>query len=122
MGKSETKTIKLSHVWLYVKDASRSIKFYQNIIGFKVAETFPHGALFYTGSILLGIHQEEGNRKSQPGSLVMILKTNNIKETHKELVARGVVFAGKIRQEPYGEIISFKDPDGYAWELVEEAN
>lgn len=120
MGKSKTKAIKLSHIWIYVKDTSRSITFYRDLIGFRVAEIFPDGALFYTGSILLGIHQEKGDRISQPGSTVMILKTNNVEETHKELIVRGVVFEDKIRQEPYGKIVSFKDPDGYSWELVEE--
>lgn len=119
MEKTENETVKLSSIWLYVKDVSGSIKFYRDVIGFKVAETFPHGALFYTGSVLLGIHKEV-SRKSQPGSAVMVLKTNNIEKTHKELGARGVVFEGQIRQERYGKIIHFKDPDDYSWELVEE--
>lgn len=119
MENTHNRINKLSHIWLYVKDTTRSIKFYRDLIGFNITETFPHGALFSTGSILLGIHREEGNRKSHPGSIVLILKTDNIETTHKELRARGLVFQGKIRQEPYGKIVSFKDPDHYSWELVE---
>lgn len=119
MKESSSDTIKLSHIWLYVKDTSRSIKFYRDVIRFKVVETFPHGALFDAGSVLLGVHREVSIR-SQPGSTVLILKTNNIEKAHSELRARGLVFEGKIRQESYGKIVYFKDPDGYSWELVEE--
>ena len=114
--------IQLSHIWLYVKDTSTSIKFYRDVIGFKITETFPDGSLFHAGSILLGIHREEGDRKSLPGSTVLILRTNNIEKTYKELKARGVTFDGQILDKPYGKIVSFKDPDGYIWELVEEPN
>mgnify|MGYP001605893748 CR=1 FL=1 len=122
MKQSENNIVELSHIWLYVKDTSISVKFYRDIVGFEVAETFPDGALFQTGSILLGIHREKGDRKCQPGSTVLILRTINIDRTYKEFKSKGLIFSSEIKQEPYGKITSFKDPDGYSWELVEEPN
>ena len=51
---------------------------------------------------------------------MLILKTKYIAKTYKGLRDRGIIFDGKIKQEPYGKIVQFKDPDGYHWELVEE--
>ncbi|MBI2620927.1 VOC family protein [candidate division WWE3 bacterium] len=118
--KQNIQSSELSYIWLYVKDTKTSIRFYRDVLGFKIAETFPHGALFYVGSILLGVHREEGIRKSQPGSTVLILRTNNIDKTYKDLQTKGLLFDREIKQEPYGKIVPFKDPDGYHWELVEE--
>ncbi len=110
----------VSHIWLYVADTTRSIIFYRDVIGLEVTETFPHGALFYGGGVLLGIHREEGGRRSRPGSAVIILKTVAIEKAYKRLEKRGVIFDTPIRKEPYGMIASFKDPDGYILELVQE--
>ena len=120
MEKPNISSNELSHVWLYVNNTKISIRFYRDIVGFKVAETFPDGALFYTGSVLLGVHRKMGAKKSQPGSIVLILRTKHIAKTYKGLRDRGIIFDGKIKQEPYGKIVQFKDPDGYHWELVEE--
>ncbi len=120
MKKQNIQSNKLSHIWLYVKDTKTSIRFYRDVLGFKIAESFPDGALFYVGSILLGVHREEGIRRSQPGSTVLILRSNNIDKTYKDLQTKGLLFDRQIKQEPYGKIVPFKDPDGYIWEIVEE--
>lgn len=120
MGKLNSQSLRLSHIWLYVKETKRSIKFYQDVVGLRSTETFPDGALFSGGGVLLGIHREEGDRKSNPGSTVFIFKTDNIEKDYKKLLKRGVIFKTPIRKEPYGRIASFKDPDGYLLEIVQE--
>lgn len=122
MKRSNKTTDELSHIWLYVKDTKVSVSFYRHVLGFKIAEIFPDGALFRVGTILLGVHREEETRKSQPGSTVMILRTINIEKTYRDLQTKGLIFDGEIKQKPYGKIISFKDLDGYLWEIVEEPN
>jgi len=113
----EGTSFKVSHIWLYVKDTQKSIQFYRDIIGFKVVETFPDGALLKAGEILIGVHREEDDRKSLLGGTSVIIYTQNIQKGYGILRQRGVTFLTQIEKEPYGLIASFKDPDGYLLEL-----
>ena len=110
-------SLKLTHFWLYVRDTQRSIQFYRDILGFDVLQTFPDGALLKAGSIQLGIHREEDDRKSQPGGISIILYTSDIKRDYETLLRNGVRFLTQIQKQPYGQIASFNDPDGYLLEL-----
>lgn len=120
MSRSNLKSHTISHIWLYVKDTKRSISFYQDVISLRLTETFPDGGLFSGGGVLLGIHREEGGRKSNPGSTIIIFKTDNIEKDYKRLSKLGIIFETPIRKEPYGEIASFKDPDGYLLRIFQE--
>ena len=119
--KTENLPLKVSHIWLYVKDTRASIKFYRDTLGFKVVETFPDGALLNAGAILIGIHREEADRKSQPGGTSIILHTKYIEKSFEMLRQRGVDSLSKIEHEPYGRISTFKDPDGYLLEIWQPA-
>ena len=123
MAKMETENLllKVSHIWLYVRDTQASIKFYRDTLGFKVVETFPDGALLNAGGILIGIHREEADRRSQPGGTSIILHTKHIEKSFEMLRQRGVESLGKIEHEPYGRIATFKDPDGYLLEIWQPA-
>ena len=114
---TEKPALKVSHIWLYVKDTQASINFYHDTLGFQVVETFPDGALLNAGGILIGIHREEADRKSQPGGTSIILHTNHIEKSFDMLRQRGIEFPREIESEPYGRIATFKDPDGYLLEL-----
>jgi catechol-2,3-dioxygenase len=52
-GNGKKTSLRVSHIWLYVKDIQTSIKFYRDTLGFKVVETFPDGALLNAGGILI---------------------------------------------------------------------
>ncbi len=114
---TEKLPLNVSHIWLYVKDTKMSIQFYHDTLGLSLVETFPDGALLNAGGILIGIHREEADRKSQPGGTSIILHTNHIEKSFDMLRQRGVRFLRMIENEPYGRIASFKDPDGYLLEL-----
>jgi catechol 2,3-dioxygenase-like lactoylglutathione lyase family enzyme len=112
------KGLRISHLWLYSKDTSKSIQFYRDVLGFQVVETFPDGALLQGGGILLGIHREEGDNKSHPGGTLLVLHTNNIKGSFEELDRKGVRFLKpEILKAPYGQVADFRDPDGYLLEI-----
>ena len=114
---TEKPALKVSHIWLYVKDIQASIRFYRDTLSLEVVETFPDGALLNAGGIFIGIHREEEDRKSQPGGTSIILHTRDIEKSFDMLRQRGVEFPRKIGSEPYGRIATFKDPDGYLLEL-----
>src|SRR5260370_33544767 len=83
-------SLKLTHFWLYVRNTQRSIHFYRDILGFDVLQTFPDGALLKAGSIQLGIHREERDRKSRPGGMSIILNSSDIKKDCAILLRSGV--------------------------------
>ncbi len=114
----ERTSLRVSHVWLYSKDTRQSIQFYRDVLGLKVVETFPDGALLQGGGILLGIHREEGDRTSHPGGTLIVLQTNNIQRTFEELQQKGVKFLRtEIEREAFGQIADFRDPNGYLLEI-----
>ena len=113
----EKPTLRLTHFWLYVKDTENAIRFYRDTLGFEIFETFPDGALFKAGGIQLGIHREEADRKSHPGGTSIIFHTADIKKAYETLQRKGVRFLTQIEREPFGQIASFRDPDGYLLEL-----
>jgi len=117
MKETEKPAFKVSHIWLYVKDTQVSIRFYRDTLGFRLVETFPDGALLNAGGILIGIHREDRDRKSQPGGTSIILHTEYIEKSFDMLRQRGIEFPREIESEPYGRIATFKDPDGYLLEL-----
>lgn len=113
----ESAPLKISHIWLFVKDVQKSIQFYKNAVGLEMVETFPHGALLKAGEVLIGIHLEERELKSQPGGTSITLYTNNIQKDYELLRQRGVPFQTHVVKQPYGLSATFKDPDGYLLEL-----
>ena len=114
-------TPKVSHVWLYVKDMSQSIRFYSDILGFKIVARFPDGALLDTGGVLIGLHREVLDRKSHHCGNTIILETGDVEKSFKELSGKGVRFATPVRREDYGIGADFRDPDGYILELWQPA-
>ena len=114
----ETDNLRASHVWLYVRDIERSISFYQKVLGLELAGTFPHGALFRSGEILIGIHSEEADRRSKPGGTLIVLQTDDIGRSHEMLKKRGIKFLREhVQTEPFGSVADFLDPDGYLLEI-----
>ena len=114
----EKAKLEVSHVWVYSKDVAKSIAFYKNTIGLEIAGHFPHGALFRAGQVLLGVHEEEGDRKSMPGGTLIVLRTENIHRSFEHLKHKGVRFlTDDVVSEDFGQVLDFRDPDGYLLEI-----
>jgi catechol 2,3-dioxygenase-like lactoylglutathione lyase family enzyme len=115
---TDKKALRISHLWLYSKDTAKSIRFYRDVLDFRVVESFPDGALLQGGGILLGIHREEGDRKSKAGGTLLVLQTNNIERSFEELKQKGVKFLKpQIEKAVFGAVADFKDPDEYLLEI-----
>ena len=67
---------------------------------------------------MLGIHREEGDRKSKAGGTLLVLQTNNIERLFEELKQKGVKFLKpQIEKAVFGAVADFKDPDEYLLEI-----
>lgn len=107
-------------MWLYVKDVEKSVSFYQKVLGLDLAGRFSHGALFRSGGILIGIHAEEDDRKSEPGGSLIVLQSDDVGRSYELLKRRGVRFlTDRVQTEQFGSVADFKDPDGYLLEIWE---
>lgn len=49
----------------------------------------------------------------------VFLTTEDVRATHKELVARGVEFADEPTEQPYGMDASFRDPSGNQIRIIQ---
>ena len=112
---------KIYACWIYVSDIKKSIRFYQNI-GFELKFIEEDGAwaefdLGETSFALLQRPAEKGSVQSVKTRIMF--EVNDIEEMRRHLVSLDVKLIGEIREEPYGKLLTFEDPDGHWLEFFE---
>jgi len=126
---SPVKIRKIGHVVIQVRDLERSMKFYTEVLNFRVSDRSPEGAVFLTS---LGEHHTvglfpsagEGAATSQKGDVRLhhfameVESLDALFEARDYLKERGVpiVFEGRHRMGGHTSI-EFLDPDGFQLEL-----
>jgi catechol 2,3-dioxygenase-like lactoylglutathione lyase family enzyme len=126
---SPVKIRKIGHVVIQVRDLERSMKFYTEVLNFRVSDRSPEGAVFLTS---LGEHHTvglfpsagESAATSQKGDVRLhhfameVESLDALFEAREYLKERGVpiVFEGRHRMGGHTSI-EFLDPDGFQLEL-----
>jgi len=126
---SPVKIRKIGHVVIQVRDLERSMKFYTEVLNFRVSDRSPEGAVFLTS---LGEHHTVGLFPSAGESAATSQKDavrlhhfameveslDALFEAREYLKERGVpiVFEGRHRMGGHTSI-EFLDPDGFQLEL-----
>ena len=98
-------------VFLYVRECPTMLSFYRDTRGFAVTYENEHFASLRTGE---GAEVElHGGRDSggEGNHWFLHVTVDDIEAVREALGARGVAVS-EIREEPYGKIASFKDPEG----------
>jgi predicted enzyme related to lactoylglutathione lyase len=110
----------IDHVYYWVSDMDRAVKFYEEILGLPLArrdgETW---AEFDAGPIRLNLHQGVEGWPPQPGGATAVFRVDDLEAARSELEGRGVEFGHAAEVGEYARYATFSDPDGNTLQLIE---
>jgi len=102
---------KFDAVFYYVSDLDCAVRFYRNVLGFKL-HSRDYVARFYLGAVLFELVPTPDSGKLQgKGNARLCLEVENIQDSISELRAKGVAIQDAETKEN-GTLTSFRDPDG----------
>jgi predicted enzyme related to lactoylglutathione lyase len=103
---------RIDGVFVYVRDFPRMLDFYRDTLGFAVAYQNDHFAsLRSSEGAEIELHGGRESTGSEGNHWFLHITVEDIQATAEELSRRGVTVS-EIREEPYGKIAGFKDPEG----------
>lgn len=110
---------KIYACWVYVSDLQRSIEFYQNI-GFRIKLIDSDWVEFDFGETSFAILKRPENKgKVIPQKTRIMFETDDIRLVFDTLRKANTKLIGEIREETYGKLLTFEDPDGHWLEFYE---
>jgi lactoylglutathione lyase len=113
---------KLTTIMLIVKDMDRSVAFYRDVVGLELEMHTPEWSSLSAGNISLGLHPESQYSKVSPSMGCSFgFEVSDIGSVVQELKSKGVTMMLEPVQQDFGWLGIFKDPDGYAVQLVQLA-
>lgn len=114
---------KIYAVWIYVKDFKESRDFYEGILGLKPGYKEGEWLEYDLGETKLAILQREPEQGSlKPQKMRTMLQVDDIASMKERLLEHNVKLVGDIRDEGYGKLLTFEDPNGHWLELFEPAS
>ena len=130
---------KVSLVSLIVDEYDPAIEFFVDVLGFELVEDSPSTTNdgrpkrwvvvrppnAQTGLLLAradGEEQEAAVGRQMAGRVGFFLEVDDFDAMFHRMKAAGVEFVGDPRQEPYGQVVVFRDIAGNTWDLLGPAN
>src|SRR6185295_17015724 len=111
------------NITVYVSDMDRSIRFYSETLGLKLAYRFGNNwASIEAGrGLTIGLHPASAQMPAgRKGSMAIGLELDgSIHEAMKALEAKGVKFQGPVNEGKAGSFVGFDDPDGNSLYLAQ---
>ncbi len=110
----------ISVVWLPVTDVGRAVDFYGQTLGLSVAQQQDEWAEVEAGDVKIGLNARDEETPGGDGGAVIAFKTQaDLDGAVEQLQTKGIEFAGRISEHPWGRIATFRDPDGNDLQLYE---
>ncbi len=124
---------RLATISLVVKDYDEALEFYINKLGFELIEDTklsdekrwvvvrPKGDGNCSLLLAKAANEEQKSRiGNQTGQRVFLfLYTDNIQRDYKNLKTNNIEIVRELNDEPYGQVLVFKDLYGTLWDLIE---
>ena len=113
--------IRSGNVTIMTTDFARAIRFYTEVLGFKVASRVgEEWAEVEIQGLTVGIHPaRSGSSKAAPEALSIGLEVAALEDAMNVLTARGVLFRGEPVDDDMVRLAFFSDPDGTPLYLCE---
>ncbi len=112
---------------LTVKDLQTSVKWYVDVVGFKVDRKMERdgtlrGAAVSAGDVRIILNQDDGkkgwDRVKGLGFSLQITTAQSIDEIAQQITSRGGVLELEPQDMPWGaRVCRVQDPDGYRWTI-----
>ena len=117
---------KLSYAIVFVSDMDRSIAFYRNILGFSLTHKSHKWTEFAVNGITLALHLADApdhnhtHATTPAGHCQLGLTVSNLDKFHAEMVAKGVTCQQPPKEEHFGKLAIYADPDGMPFSVAED--
>jgi catechol 2,3-dioxygenase-like lactoylglutathione lyase family enzyme len=110
----------LDHVYYWVTDMDRSVRFYQDVVGLRLLGRHDSNwAELDAGSVRLALHATREGAPVSTGGAAAAFRVEDLDATQGALRTRGVEFVHQGEVEGYGRFALFPDPDGNLIEVIE---
>jgi catechol 2,3-dioxygenase-like lactoylglutathione lyase family enzyme len=113
--------VRLDHVWFWVSDMDRSLRFYVGAVGLRLVHR--HGdewAELDAGPVRLALHGGGADGRSLPQGGTGVFQVEDLDATRFALELREVEFDPSVGEvEGRARFASFRDPDGNRLQIIE---
>jgi len=116
----------LGYVIVFVSDVDKSIAFYRGVLGFSPTHLSQKWTEFDTGGITLALHLADApghthaHATTPAGHCQIGLTVPDLDAFHAEMVAKGVTCSQPPKEEHFGRLAIYADPDGLPFSVGEE--
>lgn len=111
---------KIFAVWVYVNNLEQSRNFYENILGLRCKFIDAGWVEYDLGATLFALLQRPKEKGlAQPQKTHIMLAVDDLNFVKKVLLDNKVQLIGDIREEAFGKLLTFVDPNGHWMELFE---
>ena len=97
-------------IFYYVSDIERAIRFYSEVLGFKLSSR-DFVARFHIDGVLFELVPADKTKISGGGNARLCLKVDDVEATLQELKEKGIA-TSSAQKETGGLLAAFHDPDG----------
>ena len=124
----------ITGVALIVPDYDAAIRFFCDVLQFRLVEDIPQGSKRWVtvepagGGVRLILARAEGAEQVAAiglqggGRVWLFLQTQDFTGDHARMLAAGVVFEETPRHETYGVVAVWRDPWGNRWDMIQPAD
>ena len=115
----------LGHVIVFVSDMEKSSAFYRGVLGFSPTHQSQKWTAFDTGGVTLAPHLADAagrphTHATMPAGHCHVGLTASLDAFHTEMVAKGVTCSQPPKEEHFGRLAIYADPDGQPFSVSEE--
>jgi catechol 2,3-dioxygenase-like lactoylglutathione lyase family enzyme len=100
----------VSHIWFLVEDLDAAIRFFGDVLGFRLLEARPKAARFDANNLTIGLFQVEDGEGASP--IVTFRIEHGMEGFHTFLREKGVKTKA-LDMDFIGKVLAVEDPDGH---------